>query len=137
MATTCQAGLGCVSGLPDDKCGTCGGMNQPCCGGGDNGTCTTGLGCSGRAMGVPGMCGPCGATGQACCGGGGATQCGAGNRCNATNMCVACGAMGQACCPGGGLQACRAGLFCSGPANNAASVCGTTPPATPDAAVGQ
>jgi hypothetical protein len=53
------------------------------------------------------------------------------------DICVLCGAMGQACCPGGGLQACKVGLFCSGPANNAASVCGNTPPPGPDASAGQ
>jgi hypothetical protein len=41
-----------------NQCGTCGADGQACCGTGNNGTCATGLACSGRmnGTGVAGMC---------------------------------------------------------------------------------
>jgi hypothetical protein len=49
-----------VLGATNNKCATCGGDGQSCCGTGGNGTCSTNLVCSGRnrANGTPGTCGP-------------------------------------------------------------------------------
>lgn len=64
---------------------TCGGVGQPCCGGGRDAATSA---CSG------GMCVACGMVGQACC---------AGNSCpgataTAWGRCAGCGMMGQPCC---------------------------------------
>jgi hypothetical protein len=128
----CQAGMGCVVGPMGNTCATCGGAGQPCCGTGGGGgggganSCTMGLACMGRGMGVPGMCAPCGATGQICCNG--QASCAAGNRCT-MGMCQLCGGMGQRCCQtmNGTVPACTAPLAC-----DAMGMCGAgvvTPPA--------
>jgi hypothetical protein len=48
-----------VLGATEDKCATCGGDGKPCCGTGNNGTCSTGLVCAGRNTrnGTAGTCG--------------------------------------------------------------------------------
>ena len=84
-------------GASGAACGTCGGDGQPCCGSGNNGTCSTGFGCAGRnaASDMPGTCGTCGGVGQPCCtamggmgGDGGVSACMSGLRCM-MSMCAA------------------------------------------------
>jgi hypothetical protein len=52
--------MSCLVATAGNQCGTCGGAGQPCCGIGNNGTCTAGAGlnCVGRmaGTGVPGTC---------------------------------------------------------------------------------
>jgi len=56
----CGATLACLIAAAGNQCGACGAAGQPCCGTGNNGTCTAGAGltCVGRmnAGGVPGTC---------------------------------------------------------------------------------
>jgi hypothetical protein len=96
--TACTSGLGCILMAADNVCGACGGAGQPCCGSGNNGTCSTGFACSGRMgqTGAAGSCTACGAAGQPCCGNG-ANACTAGLVCR-TMMCVE----GEAGVPDGG-----------------------------------
>jgi hypothetical protein len=124
--SACMTDLACMLGASGNQCGTCGAAGQPCCGTGNNGTCTTGLACTGRmsSMDMPGMCAACGAAGQPCCptmggnpDGGGTTACMADLGCVVAatgNLCGACGASGQACCGSGGNGTCMTGFGCSG-----------------------
>jgi hypothetical protein len=107
------------------QCGACGGAGQPCCGTGNNGSCSAGFACTGRDdnMGMPGMCGPCGGTGQLCCpgggggGDGGTSPCMTGFSClltATTNQCGTCGASGQPCCGTGNTGTCEMGFGCAG-----------------------
>jgi hypothetical protein len=123
----CTTGLSCVIGATSNSCGACGGAGQPCCGTGNNGSCTAGLACAGRDdnMGMPGMCGACGADGQLCCpnlnngaDGGATPACMAvGSSCMlgaVTNQCGACGGSGQPCCGTGNTGSCMTGFGCAG-----------------------
>src|SRR5881394_3194671 len=77
------AGSSCMITATTNQCGACGATGQPCCGTGNNGTCSMGLGCAGRVanMRMPGTCSTCGSVGQPCCSGGGATACSPGLAC--------------------------------------------------------
>jgi hypothetical protein len=57
--SACTAPRECVVASAGNTCSTCRGSGQSCCGTGNQGTCETGLACSGRSRnnGTPGTCG--------------------------------------------------------------------------------
>src|SRR5205085_1227239 len=93
--TCASAGLQCNAG---NTCESCGGVNEPCCGGQCSGT----LVCSQNA------CQVCGVDQGPCC---------SGNTCTGTLDCVggtcsdACGSPNQACCAG--ANPCDGGMDCA------------------------
>ena len=121
-AMACGSPFTCNLGV----CGTCGAPNQACCGSGTSGTCSAGLGCTGRNLNVSpqvaGTCGACGGDGQPCCStGSGAVDAGV-SPCTGPlgcvlnpggNVCRTYGGLRQECCGTSFAGTCTAsGLGC-------------------------